>query len=256
MRYRRSVEIFMFHLGPSSARWIIAARRRERPHTVPYVFRRPKRSSNRHSFWKADEGSGASLCRAWPKRQRVRAGLALWRSPRPGGPPRALGIREASWTAVALYRFLAHEVCDVIRDGVSDFGGYGLAAVLFRVIDVRSVTWRAIGRARVPRDGSALTRSTTFVDVAELREELLHHRLDLRQDGLPLAPRLDALHERMRIPDTDGVVARAGDELLAIGPQGQRIDARNDSRSCHSTPKREATSWLSVHERTSPHLCS
>lgn len=28
-----------------------------------------------------------------------------WRSPRPGGFPHGLGVREASWTAVALYRF-------------------------------------------------------------------------------------------------------------------------------------------------------
>ena len=60
--------------------------------------------------------------------------------------------------------------------------------------------------------------------IVELGEEPLHHRLDLRQDGLPLTPRLQAVLQRLRVPNTDGVVARTGDELLTVGPPRQRID--------------------------------
>jgi len=96
----------MRHLGPLPARWIIAARYREPPHTVPYVFPPPKRSSNHHSLWKADAGR-ASLRRAWPKRQRVRSGPACGPVRNLADHPEPPDIREASWTAAAFYRFLA-----------------------------------------------------------------------------------------------------------------------------------------------------
>ena len=76
-----------------------------------------------------------------------------------------------------------------------------------------------------------------LVGVTKFREEPLHQRLDLRQDGLAFAPRLDALHERLRIPDADGVVARAGDELLARQPARPSSDESSQTADLSAVRK-------------------
>lgn len=43
------------------------------------------------------------------------------------------------------------------------------------------------------------------------------------EDG-EIAPRLHPILQRLRLPDAHRVIARAGDELLAVGPPRQRID--------------------------------
>jgi len=79
---------------------------------------------------------------------------------------------------------------------------------------------RYLAGARAERRvGSHLIRD--MGRVAQFVEQPLHHRLDLSQDGLSLAPRCHAVLQRLRVPDADGAIARARDELLAVGPPRQ-----------------------------------
>lgn len=82
---------------------------------------------------------------------------------------------------------------------------------------------RDLSRAH-SQGGVRLYPPDDFVGIAKLGDEPLHHRSDLGQDGLPLAPRLDAILQRLRVPDANCMVTRTGKELLAVGPPRQRID--------------------------------